>query len=286
MTETNQSQPNQQPQQEQAPVQPIPSQQPPVQQVPMQQVPMQQTPVQQPPIQQVPIQQPPAQQVPPQQGFCPPAQGQPLYGEQPPTQPYYQPQPPYMPPLQQMPVQVPKDFSKIGGVVLTFIILQAIYTFFMIAGFPEALDDFLRGLMPDSRMHPMNMVASIVAILTLLSYSAITVVTLIQMITRNSSFLRNFQIAGIVACAGNLIVFIFAEYVHVSNMWGSGSYYFAGLNVDYHWMLVMLAVLWTVFWTLYFIRSIRMRTFMSPDNPYTEANAPYVSRALFGRSPR
>ena len=45
--------------------------------------------------------------------------------------------------------------------------------------------------------------------------------------------------------------------------------------------------MWTIFWTLYFARSVRMRHYMSPDNPYTTANGlPYVERALFGKGMR
>ena len=36
-----------------------------------------------------------------------------------------------------------------------------------------------------------------------------------------------------------------------------------------------------------FARSVRMRHYMSPDNPYTTANGlPYVERALFGQGMR
>ena len=97
-----------------------------------------------------------------------------------------------------------------------------------------------------------------------------------------------------IAIVGNLAVFLIMEGVHVYysthvGMFGSDSSY--GYSYSWqagsHWTLVILALMWTIFWTLYFARSVRMRHYMSPDNPYTTANGlPYVERALFGKGMR
>ena len=68
---------------------------------------------------------------------------------------------------------------------------------------------------------------------------------------------------------------------------GDGTAYGYSWQAGTHWTFVVLALMWTIFWTLYFARSVRMRHYMSPDNPYTTANGlPYMERALFGRGMR
>ncbi|MDR2106032.1 MAG: hypothetical protein LBP24_01335 [Coriobacteriales bacterium] len=231
---------------------------------------------------------PPQPQVQPQpqlqvQPQVPPAQPQPEIPLQ------MQPQIPLQPQMQYQPAPPPPvteqripDFSKIGGFLLTFIILQAIYAFSMLASFPGALEEFLKGIV--DRDSVAILVASLIAIVTLIVYSSLIIVTVLQVITRSSSFLRNFQIAGIIACAGNFIVFIIKEFMHIVQMFGDFDTYYYMSSIDYHWGLVMLAILWTIFWSLYFIKSARMMTFMSPDNPYThDAMTPYVEKALFGK---
>ncbi len=192
------------------------------------------------------------------------------------------------------------DFGKIGGAILAFIILQAIYAFTMIAGFPGAIEDLFRGMLQmggqfssDTSIYSSrytsasenNIFTSIIAVATLILYSIIIIMTLIQLITRNSGFLRNFQLAGIVAIVGNLIVFVIKEYFHITDLLNGNTSYSIFSNMDYHWSLVMLALLWTIFWTLYFVRSSRMMYFMSPSNPYSpERGIPYVEKALFGKT--
>ncbi len=176
------------------------------------------------------------------------------------------------------------DYGKIGGALLAFIILQAVHSFFMISGFPDALENFLgsmvaRPLMMGSAASILlGSAASFVALVTLVAYAVFIIMALVQLISRSSSFLRSFQLAGIVAVAGNLVVFVLKETLNIAFMHEG---YVSG--VEYHWMLAMLALLWTIFWTLYFVRSVRMRCFMSPANPYTlEQGIPYIEKALFG----
>lgn len=183
------------------------------------------------------------------------------------------------------------EYSKIGGALLAFIIMQAIYAFIILAGFPDALESFLysiaafnNGLAPYSASSILEACANFIAIATLIAYSITTIASLIQLITRNVSFLRFFQIAGILAAAGNFVVFVLKEIINVNYLYNISETLYYGSTVGEHWALVMLALLWTIFWTLYFARSVRIRTFMSPQNPYSlEQGVPYMERALFGK---
>ena len=183
------------------------------------------------------------------------------------------------------------EYSKIGGALLAFIIMQAIYVFFMLAGFPDALENFLysitnlsSGIAGYSVSYILEASANFVAIATLIAYSIIIIASLVQLITRNVSFLRFFQIAGIIAAVGNFVVFVLKEIININYMYNISETLYSSSAVGDHWALVMLALLWTIFWTLYFVRAVRIRTFMSPQNPYSlEQGVPYIDRALFGK---
>lgn len=187
------------------------------------------------------------------------------------------------PPVAAAPAPVP-DYGRIGGALLAFIILQAVHSFFMLSGFPNVLEDAFTGILqpPYGVTRAGSAVytaATVVSLVTLVGYAVFIIMALVQLITRNSAFLRSFQVAGIVAVAGNLAAFVLKEFLKISGLYEG---YLWG--VDYYWMLVVLALLWTIFWTLYFVRSVRMRAFMSPSNPYTlEQGVPYIEKALFGR---
>jgi hypothetical protein len=183
----------------------------------------------------------------------------------------------------------PTDYSKIGGFLLTFIILQTVYAFSMMSGFPGAVSDVIRGFVTkpgvtDYYTSVPEPISASIATVTLVLYSVIIIMCVVQLVTRNSLFLRNFQLAGIIAGVGNLITFCIKEVIHIGELANNYDYGYSVFNIDYHWSLVLLAILWTIFWSLYFVRSERMRTFMSPDNPYSPNQAaPYVAKALFGR---
>lgn len=212
-----------------------------------------------------------------------------------PSQP--QPQAQQRPPVPTPPAeQAPADWGRIGGGLLAFIVLQAIQTFALLSDFPSALEDALESVMAGGLgVFGLAQAASEwIALATLIAYAVVIIVAMVQLVQRHPSFLRNFQIAGIIAIVGNLAVFLIMEGVHVYYSTHVGT---LGSDVSYgysyswqagsHWTLVILALMWTIFWTLYFARSVRMRHYMSPDNPYTTANGlPYVERALFGRGMR
>ena len=189
----------------------------------------------------------------------------------------------------------PGDWGRIGGGLLAFIVLQAIQTFVLLSDLPSALEGALEGVMAPGRAGVVGMAEAAcdwVTLVTLVAYAAVIIVALVQLIQRHPAFLRNFQIAGVAAIAGNLVVFLLMEAVHVyyttnPGALGDGTAYGYSWQAGTHWTFVVLALMWTIFWTLYFARSVRMRHYMSPDNPYTTANGlPYMERALFGRGMR
>ena len=232
------------------------------------------------------------QTIPQQQPPVAPAQS--VTNQQPPAPPSgssYYPENTYVPPTNPTNPFALSEYSKIGGALLAFIIMQAIYVFFMLAGFPDALENFLysitnlsSGIAGYSVSYILEATANFVAIATLIAYSIIIIASLIQLITRNVSFLRFFQIAGLIAAIGNFVVFVLKEIININYMYSISETLYSSSAVGDHWALVMLALLWTIFWTLYFVRAVRIRTFMSPQNPYSlEQGVPYIDRALFGK---
>lgn len=232
------------------------------------------------------------QTVPQQQPPVAPAQN--VSNQQPPAPPSgspYYPGNTYAPSTNQTNSFALSEYSKIGGALLAFIIMQAIYVFFMLAGFPDALENFLysianlsSGIAGYSVSYILEASANFIAIATLIAYSIIIITSLVQLITRNVSFLRFFQIAGIIAAVGNFVVFVLKEIININYMYSISETLYSSSAVGDHWALVMFALLWTIFWTLYFVRAVRIRTFMSPQNPYSlEQGVPYIDRALFGK---
>lgn len=199
-----------------------------------------------------------------------------------------------VPPIAPESAPEPSSWDRIGGGLLAFIILQAIQTFALLSDFPSALEDALESVMARGLgVFGLAQAASEwIALATLVGYAVVIIVAMVQLVQRHPSFLRNFQIAGIIAVIGNLAVFLIMEAVHVyystsPDVVGYEPSYGYSWEAGSHWTLVILALMWTIFWTLYFARSVRMRHYMSPDNPYTTANGlPYVERALFGRGMR
>ena len=208
-----------------------------------------------------------------------------------PSQPQAQQRPPVPTPPAE---QAPADWGRVGGGLLTFIVLQAIQTFALLSDFPSALEDALESVMTSGLgVFGLAQAASEwIALATLVAYAVVIIVAMVQLVQRHPSFLRNFQIAGIIAVIGNLAVFLIMEAVHVyystsPDVVGYEPSYGYSWEAGSHWTLVILALMWTIFWTLYFARSVRMRHYMSPESPYTTANGlPYVERALFGKGMR
>lgn len=231
----------------------------------------------------------------PQQQGAPRPQGVP--GQQQGQRPYPQdaPAPGAPPPPPPASTQGSDDWGRIGGGLLAFIVLQAIQTFMLLSDFPSSLEGALESLMTMGRSAlgapVVLVVADWVLLATLVAYAVVIIVAMVQVVQRHPSFLRNFQIAGIIAIVGNLAVFVMMEVAHIYYTTNPA---LTGLDLDSyswqagsHWTLVVLALMWTIFWTLYFARSVRMRHYMSPENPYTTANGlPYMEQALFGNNMR
>lgn len=224
-----------------------------------------------------------------QQGTPPPPfQSQQSPNPNPNTSPGPAPQPtPQQPPRPQPPTEAaPADWGRIGGWLLAFIVMQAIQIFAMLSDFPSLLEDALEGVMASGPATAMSMAIAVcdwLALGTLVAYAVAVIVALVQLVQRHPLFLRNFQLAGIVAVAGNFVVFLVMEAIHVyySTSPGVVGYepsYGYSWEAGSHWTLVVLALMWTIFWTLYFARSVRVRHYLGSDS--------HLDHILFGRGMR
>ena len=225
-----------------------------------------------------------------QQGTPPPFQSQqsPNPNPNPNTSPGPAPQPtPQQPPRPQAPTDAaPADWGRIGGWLLAFIVLQALQIFAMLSDFPSSLEGALESVMAGGPATVASLAVAVcdwLALGTLVAYAVAIIVALVQLVQRHPLFLRNFQLAGIVAVAGNFVVFLIMEAIHVyySTSPGVVGYepsYGYSWEAGSHWTLVVLALMWTIFWTLYFARSVRVRHYLGSDG--------HLSHALFGRGMR
>ena len=204
------------------------------------------------------------------------------------TSPGPAPQPtPQQPPRPQAPTDAaPADWGRIGGWLLAFIVLQALQIFAMLSDFPSSLEGALESVMAGGSATAPSMAIAVcdwLALGTLVAYAVAIIVALVQLVQRHPLFLRNFQLAGIVAVAGNFVVFLVMEAIHVyySTSPGVVGYepsYGYSWEAGSHWTLVVLALMWTIFWTLYFARSVRVRHYLGSDS--------HLDHVLFGRGMR
>lgn len=189
------------------------------------------------------------------------------------------------------------EWGRMGGGIIVFVILQALQTFALLSSFPSSLEDALESVMSpgvaSSGVALAEAVSDWLLLVMLVVYAVAIIVAMVQLVQRHPAFLRNFQVAGLVAVIGNLVVFVMMEAINVFYSVNPGAgfgdvYDYAySWHAESHWTFVILALMWTIFWTLYFVRSVRVRHYMSPNNPYSPAGSvPYVERALFGRGMR
>ena len=129
---------------------------------------------------------------------------------------------------------------------------------FSLFGFPSSLRNALL-----RSSYPLEGLASWLYIVISIGYCVLSTFAVIQLITRKYTFLFWFQISGIVAIAGNFMIFIIRQIAAVSH---PDSYYtFSG---DGNWVLFLFALFWTAGWTMYFARSSRIYSFMMEDSYY------------------
>ena len=157
---------------------------------------------------------------------------------------------------------------RFGGWLLVFFIIQILYAISMLFNFPDSLRNLVQS-------QGVVTAACILSLITLIAYCAICIVSLINLVLKNSSFLRNFQIAGIIAVFGNFIVYVIREVVYYQN---AGSYYefrfsITGPDANYYWALFVLALFWTLFWSVYFVKSGRTLSYLGGRE--------YIDKAVF-----
>lgn len=150
-----------------------------------------------------------------------------------------------------------KATPKLQGALLTFIVLQLIYLFFFLTSFPDSLRNSL-----GVHYSTGDAVASWLSTFTMVAYSAMCLVSVVQLAMRKHKFLLWFQIAGIAALVGNFLVYIIRQVS--DSMYTTYSYRSGG----YYWTLFVMVLFWTVIWCMYFARSSRVFSYMGEDPTY------------------
>lgn len=158
-----------------------------------------------------------------------------------------------------------KDYSSLGGWLLFFVILQ----FFSIASVITSLIKALPKFIPDLVFHP-GTYEVLIAIAYMFSFFVIPlyITALVLILQRNPLFLRVFQWTAMIAFIGNLLqisalmsLLAYARFHHIAPlMIGQITTTFSGLAG----LLLM---------TLYYCKSIRVRTYMGNDE--------YMNKAVF-----
>ena len=198
--------------------------------------------------------------------------------QQPPQSPQQSQQPQQPPHIhnqgnrQNMPYQnlnTQRGYEKLGGSLITFIVLQSIYIFGMLMQLPDSIAKLASYALEGNIIY---VVTSVVSALTLIIYSLLGVMFVINLALGNSKFFRRFQLAGIIAFSGNLVVFIIKQFVETYNSYGYGLFY---ATERYYWALSLLALFWTVFWSIFFIKSNRTYVYMGKSREY-------IDSAIFG----
>lgn len=159
-----------------------------------------------------------------------------------------------------------KENTKLKGALLTFVILQLLYLFYFFIQFPDSLRNSV-GMHPNAA----DAIASWLSTLTMLGYCILCMVAVAQLVMRKPAFLLWFQIAGLIALAGNFSVYVLRQVT--DNMRTLYSY----RDGSYYWTLFIAVLFWTVIWCMYFARSSRVFSYMGED-------AAYLKKALFTKN--
>ena len=155
------------------------------------------------------------------------------------------------------------EYSKLGGALLAYVILQIIGA--VLGGFAILLSLALFPILIASGQVPLALI-----LLLSLALSGVAVALQVIMITmiykKNYKFLTFFMVLFVLG----IIAMIFSGIVSVANQSSSGSSTL-GSNI---W-----SIIWNVAIIVYFIKSVRVRTYMGSDdyitkNPFTKSITP------------
>ena len=158
--------------------------------------------------------------------------------------------------------------QRLKGALFNFVVLQLICPFYFFIRFPESV----RLAMSYARGYGFEGAARWIAAAAMLAYCIISTASAVMLLMRRVTFLRWFQIAGLIAMTANFISFILRE-IHLSII-EEGYYSYRGNDF---WFCFVLALLWTVGWCIYFARSSRTYSYMG-NNPE------YIRRAFFTKN--
>jgi len=157
---------------------------------------------------------------------------------------------------------------KFGGWLLAFFIMQILFSLWMLSGFPDSLKTLMES-------DGIIVIAAAISLLTLIVYSVLIITSMMQLIMNSSAFFRMFQLAGIVGFFGNLVVYVLREVLYYSqyNVFLSTSILPWNNNANYYWILVLLALFWTLMWSVFFVKSSRTISYMNGRE--------YIDKAIF-----
>jgi len=151
---------------------------------------------------------------------------------------------------------------KLGGVLLTFAILQIVYTFTMLCNFPGSLTQLIDTIKANGGI---LIISSIVSFVTLIAYCVLSTCSMVHVFIKKHKFLRLFQLSGITAIVGNLFVYVIRQ---IEDLQFNDMLWFQVRSSYYYWSLFLLALVWTLFWSIYIIKSSRVYSYMDEDVEY------------------
>ncbi len=149
--------------------------------------------------------------------------------------------------------------TKLKGAVLTFLILELVQLFGFLCRVPFSMR---RAFEFDFVLYPLSSVTNFLAVVVLFCYCIVCLVTVFQLVVHNPKFLRSFQISGFIACFGNLVIYILRQMER-------SSAFFAFLD-DYYWVLFLAALFWLSIWSMFFIRSSNVFSYMGENDLYLQ----------------
>ncbi len=149
--------------------------------------------------------------------------------------------------------------AKLRGALLTFLILELIQLFGFLCRVPFSMR---RAFNFDFANYPLASTTNFLAVLVLFCYCIVCLVTAFQLVVHNPKFLRTFQISGLVACFGNLVIYILRQ------MDRSSAH--SAILDDYYWVLFLAALFWLSIWSMFFIRSSNVYSYMGEEDLYLQ----------------
>lgn len=142
-----------------------------------------------------------------------------------------------------------KTDNKPKGALISFIVLQTLLVFIFLSTFPSQVSSAVQETGSLA-------VASWLVCSSLLLYSILGLISVVQLVLRRPGFIGFFHMGALLGMLGTLAAFLIRQIAY------SDRYYYSN---DGAWMLFLLILFWVTGWTLYFARSSRVFSYMGSD---------------------